>query len=301
MTLQGLRSSDTLNARVDNLLMQQEAAASLNTDVVSFSLGGKLVKSPRDSVIRKIRVLTLWPHQFVHRSRLAEVKYDTLSMQDFVAGTCAILTLHEISNWERDIRTQLLGTMLLARTFTWSSVHGLYAAFLEDVQYGVCRWDDSAAALAELKDELLTPAHLISTTGTRGGGGEANPNQKTELCRQYNYSGTGCPRSICRYQHACIICYGAQAGIQLHKAQDCNVTLNATSSASKKIVSILPPSITPPSEPKDPPFLTTTDYVALYCSVIAFQRQNFCGVRITVPSNLNIRMNEFCVTSVMRI
>ncbi len=80
-------------------------------------------------------------------------------MQDFIAGTCAILMLPELSNWERDIRMRHLDTlMLLARTFTWSSICGLYAAFPifpEDAQHGVRRWDDSAAALGELKDELL--------------------------------------------------------------------------------------------------------------------------------------------------
>ncbi len=42
VTLQGLRSSDTLNATVDHLMTQQEAAASLSTDVVSLSLEGSL-------------------------------------------------------------------------------------------------------------------------------------------------------------------------------------------------------------------------------------------------------------------
>lgn len=103
-----LRRPDPLNARVDNYLASQAASSNLVTDVVALSLGGKLLKNPQASTVRRIRNPTLWPHQCIHRPGIPELSFDQLTLPEFVSGTCAILQLSEISQDEKATRVKHL-------------------------------------------------------------------------------------------------------------------------------------------------------------------------------------------------
>ena len=192
-TLSDLRMLDSLNARVDNV-MGSKATEDVAEGLLQ-NLGGKhALKSPRDHSYRRVKVNTIWPHQFVHCSGDAQLKFDSLTIQEFVAGTTAIVNSNEISATEKSARLQHLRQLMhLVKTFTWESVRSLYVALLEDIQYGVRHWEQPQA-LSELKDELLSPADLRNFANIQHSVNNQRKNSKTtpNPCQKFNYHPQGC-------------------------------------------------------------------------------------------------------------
>lgn len=219
VTLEDLRRLEPLNLRVDNFLSTQASSSNLVTDVLALSLGGKLLKNPRSSTVRRIRNPVLWPHQFIHRSGTAELSFDVLSLPEFVAGTCSILQLQEIPQAEKEARLKHLHYLMLhARSYTWESIRSMYAAALEDIQYGHRSWQQP---LSELKEQLLTIEHLATSTAVNKitTAGKQNAGKGADPCRLFNYA--NCTRSLCPHPHRCYVCWRFHKEEKSHPAKDC--------------------------------------------------------------------------------
>lgn len=112
--------------------------------------------------------------------------------------------------------------MLQARTYTWESLRSMYAAALEDIQYGQRTWDQP---LIDLKEQLLTIEHLTSNmqgwkTTQSGKAGSIKANSSTsDPCRLFNYS--SCSRAPCPYAHRCYVCWQYYKEEQDHPGKDC--------------------------------------------------------------------------------
>lgn len=231
VTLEDLRRLEPLNLRVDNYLASQASSSNLVTDVLALSLGGKLLKNPRSSTVRRIRNPVLWPHQFIHRPGTAELSFDMLTLPEFVAGTCSILQLKEITSAEKDARLQHLHYLMLqARSYMWESLRSMYAAALEDIQYGQRSWQQP---LSDLKEQLLTIEHLSNTKGTQPGK-TASGNKPADPCRLYNYA--SCNRTPCPHPHRCYVCWRYHKEEKSHPAKECSrraeyMAKNGTASA----------------------------------------------------------------------
>ncbi len=240
VTLDDLRQLDPLNSRVDTYLSSQASTSNLATDVLALSLGGKLLKNPRSSTVRRIRHPTLWPHQFVHRPGVAELEFDHITLPEFVAGTCVILQMVEVPQPEKAARLQHLQYLMVqARAYTWESLRSLYAAVLEDIQYGQRTWN---TPIQDLKEQLLTPDQLVrgGTAATSSSGREGKkPSNSPDPCRLFNY-GT-CNRQPCPYQHRCYICHKYYQEINTHAAKDCTRRV-VTEGAKNGQASITPKS-----------------------------------------------------------
>jgi len=230
-TLADLRGNPTLNARVDAMLTSglsrrpqltseqqvlQEPLTTQDTgllaDILSSSAAGKWLKSPRDAPSRKIKSAVLWPNHFVTRSNASFVKYDDLTIEEFVLGMVRIIRLPEVTAVERAARLlHLENIMVSALVYQWGPVRSMYAAALEAIQYGDLTWNFSYAAL---KERELHPGHLLRVHST--------PDQTTrpdEPCRNWNYR--GCERPGCQYQHICAPCMAHYQETAYHRALEC--------------------------------------------------------------------------------
>ena len=203
---QELQLLEPLHNRVNAYMAKTTPASEDNLNT------GKVARNPRGVNARSVRVLILWPHQFIHRTGQSDAIYDTLTLPEYVAGTCAILQLPEIDEFERKFRTShLQWLMTLARTYRWESLRHLYGAVLEDIQYGIRQWD---TPIYDLKDSMLTVEDTVSfkrpSTATR---------VNNDPCRAWNF--LTCSRNPCPYAHCCIACLKYHGLSAAHKARDC--------------------------------------------------------------------------------
>ncbi len=222
VSLATLRRMQPLNSRVDALMEPLVPAA-----VHAASDGKSCVKSPRDAPTRRIIRSILWPNQMVTRlgGAGASLRYDELTLPEFVLGSVKIVRLPELPPGEISARlSHLDSVMTLARHYTWPSVRSLYGAVLEDVQYGSSDWSVSVVGY---RDALLTPMNLLAAPTTRGEPDETSMartrkpgvGEYTQSCRKFNWE--TCHRSPCPYLHICSSCMRYHGSRESHKAKEC--------------------------------------------------------------------------------
>lgn len=217
-----LRRMEPLSSRVDAMLAedtalpQNPASELLNLHMLT---GGKLLKSPRDAPIRKIVYSILWPNQMVSRlaGATAGVKYDDLTMCEWVLGTTKILLLPEVSDSEKTGRLNHTETiMALARHYAWQEIRAMYGAVLDDIQYGTLKWTDSIQAY---KDTHMIQSALLSNKSHSKSPKFTSALQEQQTCRKYNFE--LCTRAQCPYRHVCFFCHRFRSETAQHKAKDC--------------------------------------------------------------------------------
>ena len=225
-----LSEHHTLNARLDTMLggrlprqpkatpepqILQGPTATQDTgllaDFLTAASTGKGQKSPRDAPTRRIKSTVLWPNHFVTRSSTSFVKYDNLTLEEFVLGMVRIIRLPEISTVERAARLQHLeNIMVSALVYQWGPVRSMYASALEAIQYGDLTWDFSYTAL---KERELHPGHLKVHSS------DDQTSKPKDACRNWNYR--VCERPDCPYQHICAACMAHYNEIKYHRAFEC--------------------------------------------------------------------------------
>lgn len=224
LDLSGLRRMEPLSSRVDAILTSDTALPGSTTtataDLMHLLTGGKLLKSPRDAPIRKIVKNILWPNQLVSRAAGANngIKYDELSLCEWVIGVTKIIQLPETSPAESKARlSHMESVMSLSRYYNWPDVRSMYGTVLDDIQYGSCSWQHS---IQPYKDTHLNPAALLTKTTTKPGRSPtASLQEMPQVCRKFNFE--TCTRSPCQYKHACFTCQKYHGEVAMHKAKDC--------------------------------------------------------------------------------
>ena len=123
----------------------------------------------------------IWPHSELTLGYVSkEVKYDDLTIEEFVAGYSAILSLPSLSSREiRERISHLNVLMYLATIYEWSDVRCFHAAVLSEIERGRIRWGDSFAAI-EARSFAGCTRKLNSTKG------DGTKRQPTLFCRDFN-------------------------------------------------------------------------------------------------------------------
>ena len=108
------------------------------------------VKSGKTAKITsRIRHPQIWPHSELSLLHVTKnISYDELTIEEFTAGYCAILSSSSTSVSEKDARiVHLRNLMYLAIQHEWSSVREFHVAVLLEIERGHLQWGDSFAHL----------------------------------------------------------------------------------------------------------------------------------------------------------
>lgn len=111
--------------------------------------GKKLQSGKTAKVVSRVVRPQLWPQSELSLSYVSkDVRYDDLSIEEFVAGYSSILSLTKISPTERQARIEhLTQLMYLASVYEWSAVRAFHAAVLMEIERGRLNWGDSFTSL----------------------------------------------------------------------------------------------------------------------------------------------------------
>lgn len=144
---------------------------------------GKIDKKSGKSKKISSRVVSpqIWPHSELNLGYVSkELKYDELTIEEFVAGYSAILSLPSLSSREKRERIiHLNGLMYLATIYEWSDVRCFHAAVLAEIERGRISWTDSFAAIE-------ARSFAGCTRKINANKGDGTKRQPTLFCREYN-------------------------------------------------------------------------------------------------------------------
>lgn len=124
----------------------------------------------------------LWPQSELSLSYVSkDIKYDDLTLPEFVAGYSSILTLSSLPDQERQARlAHLMALMYLAVQFPWSIVRDFHAAVLFEIERGRAKWGDS---FYHLENRFL---HRSYAGKSGSSGSSASPTaQGTFYCKDW--------------------------------------------------------------------------------------------------------------------
>lgn len=142
---------------------------------------GKLKSGKEAKVTSTVLYPQSWPHSFLSLTQArSEVKYDDLTLEEFVAGYGQILLCPDMSEMERTARLRhLISLMYFAQQFEWSAVLRFHGAVLLEIERGWLKWGDSFLPL----ESRTLYGHLKGKTSTVS----ATPKISTPVlfCRDY--------------------------------------------------------------------------------------------------------------------
>ena len=109
------------------------------------STSGKLKSGKEAKLTSTVLFPQMWPHSFLCLTRAQrEVKYEDLTLPEFVAGYTQILQSQDISPHESAARLpHLVSLMYFAQQFTWPAVLNFHGAVLLEIERGLLKWGDS--------------------------------------------------------------------------------------------------------------------------------------------------------------
>lgn len=115
-------------------------------DNSASNCGGKSLKSGKESKITTtVLYPQLWPHSFLSLTNAGrDIKYDDLTLEEFVAGYGQILQSPDIAEMERSARLKhLVSLMYFSQQYEWQAVLGFHGAVPLEIERGLLKWDDS--------------------------------------------------------------------------------------------------------------------------------------------------------------
>ena len=188
-----------------------------------------------DNVVNQV----LWPQERLGPQYISlhsgKIQYKNLDFTLFCAGEMEILTSNEISENEKNARSQLFKDIIYnSLHYEWQAVLRLHAAILTEVENGMRCWGDETA---RLEQKILMPFAKKTVSSVKTGKGDKptffkRPDEeKVWFCSAYN-------RNNCSYrephltkfndktyvvQHICATCYQKDKRKQFHreKSADC--------------------------------------------------------------------------------
>ena len=108
--------------------------------------GGRSFKSGKESKITTtVFYPQLWPHSFLSITNARrDIKYDDLTLEEFVAGYGQILQSLDLPEMERSTRLKhLVSLMYFAQQDEWQAVLSFHGAVLLEIERGLLKWGDS--------------------------------------------------------------------------------------------------------------------------------------------------------------
>jgi len=172
----------------------------------------------------------VWPHSELSLSYVTKnVRYDELTMEEFVAGYSSILSRPRISPVEKEARiTHLTRLMYLAIQYEWGAVRDFHAAVLLEIERGFLVWGDSLARVEQhaLIGRWKPPpaSRKIQITSTA-----------TLFCRDFNHGRCqqekdhyGMIKGVRKWlQHICAKCLTANKAVVRHAEQSSECPLHS--------------------------------------------------------------------------
>ena len=197
---------------------------------------GKFKSGKEARVTCTVRYPQLWPHSqltFVHNKR--EIRYEDLTIEEFVAGYGEILQTPNITEQEKSARLRhLVSLMYFAQQYEWHAVLSFHGAVLLEIERGLLNW---GASFIHLESRTLY-SHLKSSTNTR-------PSKSTMpilFCRDYQRQ--QCTHSQDHFgyirgerkwlRHICAECWTKNRQQELHREGSPDCPLSPASSTSSK-------------------------------------------------------------------
>ena len=135
---------------------------------VPLFTSGKLKSGKEAKLTSTVLFPQMWPHSFLCLTRAQrEVKYEDLTLPEFVAGYTQILQSQDISPHESAARLpHLFSLMYFAQQFTWPAVLNFHGAVLLEIERGLLKWGDS---FFHLESRTLYGNPIASATGKSTG------------------------------------------------------------------------------------------------------------------------------------
>ena len=147
----------------------------------------------------------LWPHSFLSLTNARrDIKYDELTLEEFVAGYGQILQSPDIVEIERSARLKhLVSLMYFAQQYEWQAALSFHRAVLLEIERGLLKWGDS---LFHLESRTLYGHPKAPPSSTSGG---SSTSSTTVLSRfstailRANESGCGifAPTAGCNHEN----------------------------------------------------------------------------------------------------
>ena len=106
---------------------------------------GKLKSGREAKATSEVFYPQRWPHSFLCITRAQrEVKYEELTLAEFVAGYAQILLCKDITPLERTEREKhLVSLMYFAQQYEWSAVLNFHGSVWLEIERGLVQWGDS--------------------------------------------------------------------------------------------------------------------------------------------------------------
>ena len=136
----GVGGSDDSESENEIDPIQQSGATSAPS-----SRPGKLKSGREAKATSEVLYPQRWPHSFLCITRAQrEVKYEELTLAEFVAGYAQILLCKDITPLEHTEREKhLVSLMYFAQQYEWSAVLNFHGSVLLEIERGLVKWGDS--------------------------------------------------------------------------------------------------------------------------------------------------------------
>ena len=141
----GLATSSTSSSDSDD--QDSEIQSPLRkTDKRSHAHTGRSLKSGKEGKITStVLYPQSWPHCYLSITHgRHDVKYEELTLAEFVAGYSQILLSPDLSEVERSSRLKhLVSLMYFSQLYDWQAVLSFHGAVLFEIERGLLKWEDS--------------------------------------------------------------------------------------------------------------------------------------------------------------
>ena len=128
-----------------------------------------LEKSAKDSrITTTVLYSQLWLHSFLSLTNARrDIKYDDLTLEEFVAGYGQVLQSPDIAEMERSARLKhLVSLMYFVQQYEWQAVLIFHGAVLLEIERDLLKWGDS---LFHLESRTLYGHYKTPKSSTSGG------------------------------------------------------------------------------------------------------------------------------------
>ena len=116
------------------------------TDKRSHAHTGRSLESGKEGKITStVLYPQSWPHGYLSITHgRHDVKYEELTLAEFVAGYSQILLSPDLSEVERSSRLKhLVSLMYFSQLYDWQAVLSFHGAVLLEIERGLLKWEDS--------------------------------------------------------------------------------------------------------------------------------------------------------------
>ena len=217
-------------------------------DTSASNGGGKSLKSGKESKITTtVLYPQLWPHSFLNLTNARrDIKYDDLTLEEFVAGYGQILQSPDLTQMERSARLKhLVSLMYFAQQYEWQAVLSFHGAVLLEIERRLLKWGDSLFHL-ESRTLYWHPKTPKSSTS----GGSSTSSTTVLYCRDFqrqqcsfNQAHYGYLRGERKWlRHICSDCWVQSRKQEHHRAGSSECSFASATSETKNYLPRTPSS-----------------------------------------------------------